>query len=130
MRCQLSLVLALLAWLLATGSEWDLVQTFAWGRMIAGYSRNMSFERAVAKTFAPETMCNLCRAVAAAKQQAEKNPAMPVTKIPGKIPLLCAPSRLAVFGSHFKLTRLVAPLGALASIERPAPPVPPPRTLA
>ena len=130
MRRQLSLVLALLAWLLATGSEWDLVQTFAWGRMITDYSHKMTFAQAVAKTFAPETMCNLCRAVAAAKQQAEKNPAMPVTKTAGKIPLLCAPSRIAVFSSHFKVTRLVAPLGALASIERPAPPVPPPRALA
>ncbi|HWA86747.1 MAG TPA: hypothetical protein VG710_11020 [Opitutus sp.] len=130
MRRQLSLVFALIAWLLATGSEWDLVQTFAWGRMIAGYSQRMSFTEAVAKTFTPETMCNLCRVVAAAKQQAGKNPAVPVAKTAGKIPLVCAPVHVVVFGSHFALAHLLAPLGAPVSTGRSAPPSPPPRALA
>ena len=130
MRRQLALVLLLVAGLLATGSEWDLVQTFAWGRMIAGYSRTMSLEAAIAKTFTPETMCTLCRAVAAAKEQAAKDPAAPVVKPLGKIVLVCSPTRLAVFDSRFSLDRLVPPPTALVSAERPAPPSPPPRALA
>ena len=38
MRRKLSLVLTLTAWLLATGSHWDLVQTFAYARMFADKS--------------------------------------------------------------------------------------------
>ena len=41
MRRQVSIVLVLAAWLLATGSQWDLAQTFAWGRMITTYSASM-----------------------------------------------------------------------------------------
>jgi hypothetical protein len=49
MRRKFSLILTLAAWLLATGSHWDLVQTFGWGRMIATYSQSMSFAQAVKK---------------------------------------------------------------------------------
>ena len=47
MRRKFSLVLTLAAWLLATGSQWDLAQTFAWGRMIVTYSQTMSVAQAV-----------------------------------------------------------------------------------
>ena len=36
-RRQLSLILTLIAWLFATGSHWDLVQAFGWGRMVTIY---------------------------------------------------------------------------------------------
>jgi len=49
MRRQLSLILTLTAWLLATGSHWDLVQTFALGRMFASYAQSMSFTQAAQK---------------------------------------------------------------------------------
>ncbi|HVU25749.1 MAG TPA: hypothetical protein VHE13_16580 [Opitutus sp.] len=130
MRRQFSIVLLLVAGLLATGSEWDLVQAFAWGRMIAGYSREMSFEQAVAKTFTPETMCPICHAVATAKQESAKDPAVPAAKPLGRIALVCAPTRVVVFDSNFRLDRLIPALPAPASAERPAPPSPPPRSLA
>ena len=67
MRSKGSLVLTLLAWLVATGSHWDLVQTFAWGRMIASYSRSMPLGEAVRLTFQPENLCGVCEVVAEAK---------------------------------------------------------------
>lgn len=129
MRSKLSLIVTLFAWLLATGSHWDLVQTFAWGNMIAGYTQEMSFSAAVQKTFSPETMCNLCHAVADAKQQESQNAPAPGSKAPGKILLVCA-STSAI--GIFRLPTLAArlhPSSALLSADRAAPPVPPPRVL-
>jgi len=127
MRPRFSLIVTLFAWLLATGSHWDLVQTYAWGSMIAEYSRDMSFASAVKKTFSAETMCHLCHAVADAKKAADGNAATPGTKTLGKILLVAAPpsstflSPVALTGSFDVSER------TLLSAQRPAPPVPPPR---
>lgn len=121
-----AVILTLVAWLLATGAQWDLVQTYGWGRMLVNYSRTMSWTQAVEKTFSGE-MCSVCRAVAAAKQQAQENaPAVPGDKYVGKILLLCQPVPRFVFSSpevrRWSLSDREA-FGALRS----APPVPPPR---
>jgi hypothetical protein len=68
-RRKIQLTLVLLAWLLATGSHWDLVQTFAWGRMIATYSQSMPIGQAIRLTFTPDNMCGVCEAVSEAKHQ-------------------------------------------------------------
>jgi hypothetical protein len=130
MRTKLSLILTLSAWLLATGSHWDLVQTYAWGRMIATYSQSMSVTEAVKKTFTPETMCNLCKSVATAKQSSKGKDAVPGGSAPCKIFLACAPV----------VERFISPtpeqpglrFGAISafSTTRAAPPVPPPRVAA
>lgn len=131
MRRQVSLILTLTAWLLATGSHWDLVQTFAWGRMIAGYSQDMSLAQAVQKTFSPETMCRLCHAVADAKQSPENgDPALPAPKTPGKILLVCAPARLINASPVPQSSGTVAESTIPPSVERASPPVPPPRAFA
>lgn len=130
MRQRISLILTLAAWLLATGSHWDLVQTYAWGRMVAEYARAMPFADAVAKTFSPQTMCPICHAVAEARQQESKDPGVPGTKTPEKILLVRAPAspgcvaRIPTF-----VCRLQAPSSPL-SADRAAPPVPPPRAFA
>lgn len=132
MRHKLSLILTLCAWLLATGSHWDLVQTFAWGRMVATYSQSMSLTKAVQKTFSVEGMCGLCETVFTAKQkQSPDTDAVGAAgKSLGKILLVFAPEATAplllgpvIFsGSPSDQT---AP-----SPTRAAPPVPPPRALA
>lgn len=68
MRRNLSLLMTLSAWLLATGSHWDLVQTFAWGRMIAAYSQSMPLSEAIKRTFTAENLCGVCEVVNDAKQ--------------------------------------------------------------
>ena len=131
MRRRLSLILTLTAWLLATGSQWDLVQTFAWGRMIATYSQSMSLAQAVKKTFAADAMCGVCHAVADAKQQQDAADApAPGEKMPAKIFLASAPAALVFVSPAPLRAGLVATVPALASADRAAPPLPPPRAQA
>lgn len=130
MRHKISLVLTLAAWLLATGSQWDFVQTFAWGRMIVDYSHDMTVAQAVTKTFSPQTMCSLCHAVADAKQKESNNAGVPNAKTPGKILLPSAPRALVLASPASSCAGLIAPEPAPTSADRPTPPSPPPRALA
>lgn len=66
---RLQLLFVLFAWFLATGAQWDVVQTIGWGRMIANYSRSMPLLDAVKMTFTAENMCRVCEVVSEAKQQ-------------------------------------------------------------
>ncbi len=68
MSAKLSLILTLFAWLFATGSHWDLVQTFAWGKMFATYSQSMSYMDAAKLTFSADNLCGVCKIVAEATQ--------------------------------------------------------------
>ena len=129
---KLSLVLTLAAWLLATGSHWDLVQTFAWGRMIATYSESMSFTQAVQKTFSAGATCSVCEIVATAKSQDSAHPTTPTA--PGKTlekihlvfaPAPAAPLLLSSASFSWSLSDQSVPVSG-----RAAPPVPPPRALA
>src|SRR5690606_17934753 len=124
----LPLITLLFAWLLATGSHWDLVQTFAWGRMIATYSQSMSIAQAVKLTFTPDNLCGVCESVSEAKQQ-QQHPAAPSDgKAFGKILLVHQPSPVFV---------AVAPDGPVwgrrdftpADSDRHPPPTRPPREL-
>jgi hypothetical protein len=128
MRQRLQLFALLLAWLMATGSQWDLVQVFAWGRMFASYSRTMSVESALRLTFKPDNMCAVCKLVKAAKQQQEQSPVAP-SKTLGKILLVFAPVPTVVVAS---VPSEQWPVGMkmMRSAERCAPPIPPPRGLA
>lgn len=117
--------MALTAWLLATGSHWDLVQTFGWGRMIATYSQTMSLGSAIRLTFTPENMCGVCTTVAEAKQSAASH-AVAGGKLDGKVILLSAPSEIIVIETLFLPERSLHHSGSFEN--RPAePPVPPPR---
>ncbi|HWA08757.1 MAG TPA: hypothetical protein VG838_04735 [Opitutaceae bacterium] len=125
-----SLVLTLAAWLLATGSQWDLAQTFAWGRMLVTYSRTMTLEQALQKTFDGE-MCAICAAVQDARQQ--QDPAgvpAPDGKPLGKILFVSAPGAPWVASPVLRCAGLASAQSTPSSAERGAPPSPPPRALA
>jgi hypothetical protein len=127
MRRRLSLITMLTAWLLATGSHWDLLQTFAWGRMIATYSQSMSLSQAVKLTFTPDNLCGLCQSVSEAKQQQAHDTALPnEAKSFGKIPLIFQP--VAVWVARGPIS---APWGWNHAVpvcrDRSPPPLPPPR---
>jgi hypothetical protein len=131
MRRQFSLVLTLAAWLLATGSHWDLVQTFGWGRMIVTYSHSMPLLRAVQKTFTGDTLCGVCEAVQDAKQQQDATGAkVPGTKGPEKIFFVSTPGVLVHATPAPSCVGLVPAVSALLSAEHTAPPLPPPRLMA
>lgn len=126
-RLQLLSVLA--AWLLASGSQWDVMQVLAWGRMVAVYSQNMSVVEAVQLTFRREGMCDVCRLVESAKhQEQEQAGAVPgADQREGKVlffqPAAGETIRVAGADERWALTH-----DALPPSERAAPPAPPPRS--
>jgi len=128
MRRRLSLVFTLVAWLLATGSHWDLVQTFGWGRMIATYAQSMPFREAVRLTFTPENLCGVCSAVATAKRETDARGA-PLDRLAGKVFLVYAPAPAPIVAAP-AASRWSPGETAMPSSERSAPPVPPPRVAA
>jgi hypothetical protein len=69
MRRRLQLCTLLFAWLLTTGSQWDAVQAFGWGRMIVTYAQSMPLAQAIELTFTADNLCGVCEAVSEAKQQ-------------------------------------------------------------
>lgn len=116
----------LLAWLFATGSQWDCAQVFAWGKMVANYSRTMPMLDAVRLTFSPGNECDVCVSVGDAKQQ-QSNPTTPAANLPGKILLVFQPALAVIIAAPaiFSLSPS-DPLIALGA-SRASPPVPPPR---
>ncbi|WP_404423932.1 hypothetical protein [Nibricoccus sp. IMCC34717] len=62
-------ILVLVAWLVATGSHWDLVQSFAWAKMVAVYSEDLPLLEAVQETFNPQNLCEVCKVVRDAKER-------------------------------------------------------------
>lgn len=126
MRRRLSLIFTLFAWLLATGSQWDLVQTFAWGRMFVTNVQSMSVAEAARLTFSPEGRCEICHVVSDAKQQQENSATIPGGKVDAKILLAFEPASSPVVAApDFSSWSLSDPLAS--SLARSAPPVPPPR---
>jgi len=122
-RFQISVIL--LAWLAASGGQWDLIQTFAWGRMIANYAESMPLRAAVELTFAPGNSCAICRAVSDAKRQ-ESSPAAPGARAEKKLVLVFHPFRKPTFTAAPREPWYLNALGAL-SAPRSIPPTPPPR---
>lgn len=123
---RLQFTTVLLAWLLATGSQWDCAQVFAWGKMVANYSRTMPTLDAVRLTFAPGNECDLCVSVGDAKQR-QNNPATPAAKMPGKILLVFQPAPAVIVTAPEIFSWSPSdPLMALGA-SRASPPVPPPR---
>ncbi|MFT3828156.1 MAG: hypothetical protein QM691_00465 [Opitutaceae bacterium] len=120
-------LLLILSWLLATGSQWDALQVFAWARMTADNAQTLSWSAALRRTFAPGSSCELCTTVRDGKQQQEKR------GIPGdfakKAPLVFQPLPQIV---------VLRPAGIplrpencdIADLDRAPPPTPPPRTAA
>ncbi len=127
-RFQLCCVLV--AWLLATGGQWHVVQSVAWVRMIANYARTMPLDEAVRLTFTADNMCGVCELVSAAQQQSGHNEVLPVgTSLDTKAPLTFPPRPdnffVTVSAPKWSLSDQALPVS-----ERSAPPLPPPRALA
>ncbi len=122
-KFQISAVL--LAWLLATGSQWDVAQVFAWGRMIASYSRTMPLSEAIRMTFAPGNECSVCVAVDEARQQPD-SATTPAAKVLGKILLVFQPVPVIVIVVP-EFSPWPSDGQIMLGASRASPPVPPPR---
>lgn len=125
MRRRLAIFSLLTAWLLATGSQWDFVQVFAWGRMFVGYSQTMSVGEALAETFDADKPCSLCCAVREAKQQENKQ-VPPEHRLREKLVLVFQPTPqfVAEVGDAI---RWPVEKSSLSGRGRAEPAVPPPR---
>ncbi|HEU5080997.1 MAG TPA: hypothetical protein VFT72_17425 [Opitutaceae bacterium] len=116
------------AWLLATGSQWEIMQTVAWAKMIAENARTMSLSAAVSETLSGQKPCSMCKFVAGAQQQEEhSNATVPATETTGKIVLFCYEIPDAVPTQAAVNTWREFDLQAL-DLLRLAPPTPPPRS--
>ena len=129
MRRRASLLLTLTAWFFATGSQWDVAQTFGWARMFASYAQSMPLLEAAQKTFSGEELCGLCDVVQDARQSGKDEPGASGTassKSLGKLPMLLQPAAVivtAIPGPVLRPAAAATPREAL----RAAPPTPPPR---
>lgn len=120
-----SLILTLTAWLLATGSHWDLVQTFAWGRMFVEYLQTDTIADALASTFDADKPCPLCKVVAKAKSKQASSDTAATSGMKKIVLIFQDLGDLSVFGS-------AAPSWTWSNVQPPfsdlpAPPTPPPR---
>lgn len=125
MRRRLAIFSLLTAWLLATGSQWDVVQVFAWGRMFAGYVQTMSVREALAETFDADKPCSLCCAVREAKQQENKQ-LPPELRLREKLILIFQPTA-EVVATVSNGNRWPQVENMLTGRGRAEPAVPPPR---
>lgn len=129
-----SALFVLCAWLLASGAHWDIVQGFAWARMVVNYSRTMPLDEAVKLAFNADNLCGVCEFVADNKTRADSdNASAPVapsasgdSAAKGKLFLATAPEHLFVFctvpAPEWPTKHFLADAHA-----RPAPPTEPPR---
>jgi hypothetical protein len=115
-------VLAVVALLNFAGAHWVVLQSIAWGGMLAKQARHSRLAEAVQKTFDGAHPCNLCKGISLA-QEKEKKPPVPVEF--SKLPFLQTSGGIAVAVSHFSvaLIETTAPI-PLRSLR---PDYPPPR---
>lgn len=66
--------LLIATWLVSMGGHLALLQTFAWGNMLADFSSKGSLSEAMEKTFDGEHPCPLCKAVKKSEGEDDKKP--------------------------------------------------------
>jgi hypothetical protein len=90
-----------MAVLAMSGGHWFALQTVAWGRMIADFSREDSLRAAVAKTFSGKHPCPMCLKIRKGwhqEKQQEKEPWLKTEKMPEavwqfrRVNVPCAPT--------------------------------------
>lgn len=128
MRLRIARIFACLAWLFASGGQWDVIQTLAWGRMIVGYSRTMALDEAVTQTFDADNLCGVCEWVAESKTRDSASG----TDTPGDLvakarPPLAMPPTYVFFHASSAVREWPRHEAQRAEQWRDAPPVEPPR---
>jgi hypothetical protein len=117
-------ILVVIALVLTTGLHWAVLQTVAWGAMLANNLRSESLTCAVSQTFDGAHPCCLCKAIAAAKQSQKKSDAVAATF---KMEFPVTTGSLSLFPPQdFLLTEVKH---GFAEVLAAQPPVPPPRLL-
>jgi hypothetical protein len=112
-----------LALCLSIGAHWVVLQSVAWGTMVAQYAQHVPLSQAVAQTFDGDHPCNLCKRISAAQHSEKKSDKRTVTVKPD---LICATRRIILRprSVDFHFARLTISASPLAD----SPPTPPPRS--
>jgi|GEM_PF-664644 len=129
---QFQLIAFLLAGFLTTGAQWDLVQVVGWARMfMQSASAGASIEDALADTFSGE-LCEICEAVDEARQAQHAPANASASPQAGKLLLAAYPAAETLKFSEMPADSTVGRWSLSDqvgnSIERGAPPAPPPRS--
>jgi len=124
-RHRIQISIGLFLCFIATGAQWDLLQTFAWGRMVVNHSRAMPLAQAVRKTFDGE-LCSICRMVAKAEKQERANSDIPNTKFESKILFFFQAVPKVIVAAPCPVVWCPTE-GTAVTAGRSSPPVPPPR---
>lgn len=117
-------LLILVSWFLASGSQWEVVQVFGWARMVVRYADSMTVVQAIERTFGGE-MCGVCQAVSSARDQRD-TPGLPPEGAQPKPLLICFAPPEFVLGAPAS-GRVPPSNWRLAGCDRVQPPTPPPR---
>ena len=112
-----------LALCLSIGAHWVVLQSVAWGTMVAQYAQHVPLSQAVAQTFDGDHPCSLCKRISAARHSEKKSDTQTVTVKPD---LICATRRIILRPRSIDLH--FARLEMSASPLADSPPTPPPRS--
>ena len=110
------------------GGHWLVLQSVAWTRMLADFSRQDSLSTAISKTFDGEHPCPMCCKIKAVRQQeAQREKDTPLLKIE-KMPDLILDNRQSLLTFVPAETHDAVPtVPRLCADFIETPPVPPPR---
>jgi hypothetical protein len=111
------------------GGHWLALQSVAWARMLAEFSRTEPLGQAVAKTFDGEHPCNLCLSVREGRQQEQRDQReAPLLKSEKSRELFCDVRRVVVPAAPDSGQDAVTFVPRLLSDFVESPPTPPPRS--
>jgi hypothetical protein len=122
-RARITRAVVVLALCLSIGAHWVVLQSVAWGAMVAQYSQHVPLSQAVAQTFDGEHPCNLCKRISAAQRSERKSD---LQSVPVKPDLICATRRIILLPRSADF--LFARVEISASLLAHSPPTPPPRS--
>ena len=117
-------LLLILAFLGVTVTDWSVMQSIAWARMLADNARVSPLATAIEKTLDGKHPCALCKKIAQGRQSEKKTDAQVEAK---KLDFF-SPAAAFVFNAptHFIL---MSECDTFADALIRTPPVPPPRTM-
>ena len=113
-----------LASLCLTGGNLFLLQTAAWGWMIASYSSDDSLSTAISDTFSGERPCSLCNAIADTKSKTDQSASVVELE---KLKLLSARLKPIALVPPLPGKAVIPPNSRCVKIYETGPEPPPPR---
>ncbi len=116
-----------LAVFLSVGGHWAVLQSVAWARMFADFSRTESITSALEKTFDGRHPCAMCLKIREGRAQEKKPP--PLLKWEKLPEFVLQAKRVVIPGPPTKAEEVAPLISVLHADFISAPPKPPPRAV-